>query len=68
MISTGAGYTTGNDLASVREISSETGNVFVIDFSDFIYAECANSFAASAVAIHGSFRSFHDIFLLIDFQ
>ena len=63
-----SGYSSGNDFASLGEESSETGNVFVIDFSDFIYAECANSFAASAVAIHGSFRSFHDNILLIDFQ
>ena len=68
MACAGSGYSSGNDFASFREESSETGNIFVIDFSDFIYAESTNSFAASAVTIHGSFRSFHDYILLIDFQ
>ena len=68
MACAGSGNSSGNDFASFGEESSKTGNVFVIDFSDFIYAECANSFTASAVTIHGSFRSFHDNILLIDFQ
>lgn len=68
MASAGSGNSSGNDFASFGEESSQTGNIFVIDFCNFIYAECANSFAASAVAIHGSFRSFHDNILLIDFQ
>ena len=63
-----SGNSSGNDFASLGEESSETGNVFIIDFSDFICAESTNSFAASAVTIHGSFRSFHDNILLIDFQ
>ena len=58
MACAGSGYSSGNDFASFREESSETGNIFVIDFSDFINAESANSFAASSVAVHGSFRSF----------
>ena len=58
MACAGSGYSSGNDFASFGEESSETGNIFVIDFSDFINAESANSFAASSVAVHGSFRSF----------
>ena len=68
MACAGSGNSSGNDFASFGEESSQTGNVFVIDFSDFINTESANSFAASAVAVHRSFRSFHDNFLLIDFQ
>ena len=68
MACAGSGYSSGNDFASFREESSETGNIFVIDFSDFINAESANSFAASSVAVHRSFGSFHDYILLIDFQ
>jgi hypothetical protein len=62
MACAGSGYSSGNDFASFREESSETGNIFVIDFSDFINAESANSFAASSVAVHGSFGSFHGSF------
>jgi hypothetical protein len=58
MACAGSGNSSGNDFASFGEESSETGNIFVIDFSDFINAESANSFAASSVAVHGSFRSF----------
>ena len=61
MACAGSGYSSGNDFTSFGEESSESGIVFVIDFSDFIYAECANSFAASSVA-HGSFGSFHGSF------
>ena len=71
MACAGSGYSSGNDFASFGEESSETGNIFVIDFSDFINTESANSFAASAVAVHVSFRSFgsfHDYILLIDFS
>ena len=68
MACAGSGNSSGNDFASFGEESSQTGNIFVIDFSDFICAESTNSFAASAVTIHGSFRSFHDNILLIDFQ
>lgn len=62
MACAGSGYSSGNDFASFREESSETGNIFVIDFSDFINTESANSFAASSVAVHGSFGSFHGSF------
>jgi len=71
MASAGSGNSSGNDFASFGEESSQTGNIFVIDFSDFINTECANSFAASAVAVHGSFRSFgsfHVIILLYRFS
>lgn len=61
MACAGSGYSSRNDFASFGEESSETGNIFVIDFSDFINAESANSFAASSVA-HGSFGSFHGSF------
>ena len=67
MACAGSGYSSGNDFASFREESSQTGNVFVIDFSDFINAESANSFAASSVA-HGSFGSFHGSFPPYRFQ
>lgn len=62
MASASSGNSSGNDFASFREESSETGNIFVIDFSDFINAESTNSFAASSVAVHGSFGSFHGSF------
>lgn len=62
MACAGSGNSSGNDFASFGEESSQTGNIFVIDFSDFISTESANSFAASSVAVHGSFRSFHDSF------
>ena len=62
MASAGSGNSSGNDFASFGEESSQTGNIFVIDFSDFINTESANSFAASSVAVHGSFRSFHGSF------
>ena len=58
MASAGSGNSSGNDFASFGEESSQTGNIFVIDFSDFINTESTNSFAASSVAVHGSFRSF----------
>ena len=62
MACAGSGNSSGNDFASFGEESSQTGNIFVIDFSDFINTESANSFAASSVAVHGSFGSFHDSF------
>ena len=68
MACAGSGYSSGNDFASFGEESSETGNIFVIDFSDFINTESANSFAASSVAVHGSFGSFHGSFPPYRFQ
>lgn len=62
MACAGSGNSSGNDFSSFGEESSQTGNIFVIDFSDFIYAESTNSFTASAIAVHGSFGSFHGSF------
>ena len=68
MACAGSGYSSGNDFASFREESSETGNIFVIDFSDFINAESANSLRLLLLRFMGLSDLSMVLFLLIDFQ
>lgn len=50
MTGTGAGYTAGDDLSAVGEISSQTGDVLIINIMDFIYAEGTNFLSAFSAA------------------
>ena len=50
MASTGAGYTAGDDLSAVGEISSQAGDVLIIDLMNFIYAEGTNFLSAFSAA------------------
>ena len=71
MACAGSGNSSGNDFTSFGEESFKTVYVFVIDLGNFISTESADSFAAAAIAVHGSFgtfRSFHDKSSFIDFQ
>lgn len=71
MACAGSGNSSGNDFASFREESSQTGDIFVINVGNFINAERADSFTAAAVAVHWSFRtfrSFHNKSSFTDFQ
>jgi hypothetical protein len=51
MESAGAGDTAGNDLCTLRDVLTQTGNVLVIDGVDAIDTEAANLLAA---ATHGA--------------
>lgn len=44
MTSASTGYTAWNDLSSVRQISFQSWNIFVVDVFDFIHAERTNFF------------------------
>lgn len=50
MAGAGAGYTAGDDLSAVREISSQAGDVLIINIMDFIYAEGTNFLSAFSAA------------------
>ena len=58
MTSASTGYTAWNDLSSVRQISFQSWNIFVVDVFDFIHAERTNFFSAFSVASVVSFSSF----------
>lgn len=44
MTSASTGYTAWNDFSSVRQISFQSWNIFVVDVFDFIHAERTNFF------------------------
>ena len=58
MTSAGTGYAAWNNLCSVRQVSLQSWNIFVIDVFDFIHAERTNFFSAFSVASVISFGSF----------
>ena len=62
MTSAGTGYAAWNNLCSVRQVSLQSWNIFVIDVFDFIHAERTNFFSAFSVAsvISFGFFSFHE--------
>jgi hypothetical protein len=71
MISAGAGYTTGENLSSLRNVTTQLGNIFIIDKFGFIYAEAAHlaTTLAGAATAGFSFRSVsHGEYLLINFE
>ena len=51
MTSAGTGYAAWNNLCSVRQVSLQSWNIFVIDVFDFIHAERTNFFSAFSVFI-----------------
>ena len=50
MTGAGAGYTAGDNLSAVREISSQAGDVLVINLMNFIYAEGTDFLSAFSAA------------------
>ena len=71
MVSAGAGHTAGNDLSTLRDVLTQTGNVLVIDGVDTIDTEAANLLAAATHGACGAraFGSFKSLayYLLLDF-
>lgn len=50
MACAGTGNSAGNNLRSVRKVSSELCNVFVVDMFDFVNTEGTDFFTASSAA------------------
>lgn len=57
MTGAGAGHSAGNDLSSLRKISPQAGNIFVIDGLNLIDAESAN--LSSGLSVAGSVVTLH---------
>ena len=66
MTGAGAGHSAGNDFCSLAQVSSQAGNIFVVDILNAVNAELAYFFSAlSGATSFASFSSFHGTNLLM---